>query len=171
MRLRNCTFSSARPASGRSENIVPELPNAGSIIFSQLNDPRRYIKRGSGGWLDVRGDWTSGLGNLTRKGTRLRRFWSVDSASTKSRSFWEGKGWKSGERSNLIHLLSARASTCPQDPVQYRENRSTLWKGRGALKFSTCLLSLEPPPACEITVHRTVSLSPASRHASYPLHV
>jgi len=64
--------------------------------------------------------------------------------------------WKSGERSNLVHLLSARASTCPQDP------RSGKAVGRGALKFSTSPepASLqEPPPACEITPTR-VFVSP-----------
>lgn len=109
----------------------------------------------------MRGDRTSGLGNLTRKGTRLRTFWSVDSASTKSRCFWEGpegKGWKSEERSKLVHLLSARASTCSQDPLSKNSLHALERPWRSQI-LSTCLLSQELLPACEIIPSR-VFVSP-----------
>lgn len=91
----------------------------------------------------MRGNRTSGLGNLTRKGTLLRTFWSVDSASTKSRCFWEGpegNGWKSEERSKLVHLLSARASTCSQDPL----SKNSLHALERPWRFQ--ILNLPPEP-------------------------
>ena len=97
------------------------------------------------------GDWTSGLGNLTRRGTRLRRFWSVDSASTKSRSFWEGKGWRL-EVWRTLKLGASAFCTC--------KHLERPWAV--ALSNSQRLLSQPAsrsllPPA---KLHRPVSLSP-----------
>jgi hypothetical protein len=59
-------------------------------------------------------------------------------------------------RSWCICFLHVQA---PARKIHSRKTRSTLWKGRGAFKFSTCLLSQELLPACEIIPSR-VFVSP-----------
>ena len=113
----------------------------------------------------MRGDWTSGLENLTRKGTReeilVRRLGVDEIEKLLGRERLES-GSLENAQTWCICFLHVQA---PAHKIHARKKRSSAPRsgkavGRGALKFST---SPEPasrsllPPA---KLHRPVSLSP-----------